>query len=518
MADRSDSSSELPPGGRADTRPPFFRTPGVTAGDAFGAPPPSASVKGAYGFGAVASGVTDTGFNYFLLLFYSQVVGLDPRLVSLAITLSLLFDAVADPVAGYWSDNLRSRWGRRHPFMYAAAAPVAVTYALLWMPPAGLGQGGLFAWLLALSLLSRLCLSFYETPSNALLPELTYGYDERSGVQGLRLFFGWSGGNVMTVLMFVAVFPAFATAATPNGQFNRDAYLAYGLVAAGVVLLAILVSALGTHGRIPFMRAAPPKRRVTVGTVFREMRETLADRSFAALFASATLGAVARGLSASLAFYFTTFFWGFDSRQIGLITLGVFASAALGATLAPIVSRRLGKKKGAMVVGLVAFLGAPLPIVLRLAGLLPPNGDPALFWFVLVANTIDIGLIICFEVLAAAMIADLVDGAEVRTGRRSEGVFFSAITLVKKTVLGLGLIAASAILTLSSFPKGAKAGEVPPDTLWLLGAYYVPAILALWLSAVAALGGYRLGRDDHEANLRHLAAARAATDPDLATP
>ena len=474
--------------------------------------PPSAWTKGAFGFGSVATGVTETGFNYFLLIFYSQVVGLDARLVSLAITISLVFDAFVDPLAGYWSDNLRSRWGRRHPFMYAAAAPVAVAYAALWMPPSGLGETGLFCWLLGLSIATRVCFTFYETPSSALLPELTYDYDERSSVQGLRLFFGWSGGNVMTVLMFVLVFPAFATVSTPNGQFNREAYVAYGLVAAGVVFAAIMISALGTHRRIRDMRAAPARRQLTLRRILAEMWESLADRSFAALFAAAMLGAVATGLSASLTFYFTTYFWGFTSQQIGVITLGVFASAAIGAGLAPIVSRRMGKKRGAMVVGLIAFLGAPLPIMLRLVGLLPSNEDPIIFWLVFATNTIDTGLIICFQTLTAAMIADLVDQSELRTGRRSEGVFFAAITFVRKTVLGLGLIAASFVLALAAFPEGAKAGEVPDGALWRLGAYYVPTILALWLSMIAVLSTYKLGRDDHEANLRKLAEARAA-DP-----
>ena len=169
-----------------------------------------------------------------------------------------------------------------------------------------------------------------------------------------------------------------------------------------------------------------------------------------------------------------------------------------------------------MIVGLIAFLGAPLPIVLRLAGVLPPNGDSSLFWLVLVTNTIDTALIIAFQILVSAMIADLVEDAELRTGRRSEGVFFAAIFSIRKAVPALGILASSFILTAVAFPKGAKAGEVAPDTLWWLGATYAPVILALWLSMMAVLNGYRLGRDDHEDNLRKLAAARMAADP-LAT-
>ncbi|MDQ2804006.1 MAG: MFS transporter, partial [Pseudomonadota bacterium] len=172
-----------------------------------------------------------------------------------------------------------------------------------------------------------------------------------------------------------------------------------------------------------------------------------------------------------------------------------------------------GKKRGAMVIGLIAFLGAPLPIFLRLIDVLPDNGDPFVFWFVLVANTLDTGLVICFQILTASMIADLVERSELRTGRRSEGVFFAAVTFVKKTVLGLGLIAASLVLTLAEFPVNAKQGDVTADTLWRLGAFYVPTILALWLAMIAVLGSYRLDRRSHEDNLRALAARRAAELP-----
>ena len=271
--------------------------------------------------------------------------------------------------------------------------------------------------------------------------------------------------------------------------------------AAAIIVIAILVSALGTQARVAQMQHPPLRQRPTLRAMFAEMFQTLADRSFVALFIAAMLGAVATGLAASLSLYFTTYFWAFNSAQIGLIVLGVFVSAALGAWLAPLVSRRLGKKRGAMIVGLIAFIGAPLPIVLRLAGLLPANGDPAVFWLVLVTNTLDTALVICFQILTSAMIADLVDRAELRTGRRSEGVFFAAVTFVKKAVLGLGLIAASLVLTLADFPAWAKQGQVAPATLWRLGALYVPAILTLWLLMIAALSRYRLERGDHANNL-----------------
>jgi Na+/melibiose symporter-like transporter len=239
--------------------------------------------------------------------------------------------------------------------------------------------------------------------------------------------------------------------------------------------------------------------------VFAEIFDTLASRSFVALFVAAIFGAIATGLASALAFYLLTYFWGFSSEQIGVITIGVFASAFIGAGLAPWVTRAIGKKRGAVVIGLVAFIGSPLPIVLRLVGMLPD--DPAfVFWFVFIAGTIDVGLIVCFQILFTSMIADLVEQAEVRTGRRSEGVFFSAATFIRKMVQGLGVVVAGFVLALAQFPAGAAPEDVSADAVWRLGAYYAPVILALWMAMIAVVSAYKLGRSDHEENLRKLAA------------
>lgn len=462
------------------------------------------ATKLAYGIGSCAYGVKDAGLKYFLLLFYSQVVGVDSRLVSLAVLVALMCDAISDPVVGYWSDNFRSRWGRRHPFMYAAALPISISFYFIWVPPAGWSDAALFWYILILAVVIRTFITFYETPSAALAPELSDDYDERSSILSYRYFFGWVGGNAMTVSAFLFIFPAFVTAGISNGQFNPAAYRTYGMIGALVIFTAIMVSALGTHHCIPKLRAAPPKRTITLAAIFREIVRTISSRSFYALFGASLLAFTASGLSAGLVFYFTTYFWGFTSQQVGLITFGVFISAIIGSGLAPLVTRTLGKKRGALSVGLVAFFGAPLPVVLRLFDLLPANGDPALFWIVAVAQTIDVGLIICYQILAASMIADLVEQSELDTGNRSEGVFFAASTFMRKFGEGFGIVIAGFVLSGVGLAAGAQAGEVSQETLWGLGAVYVPLIWALFACVIGIVSLYDIDRDKHEETVRAL--------------
>jgi len=470
--------------------------------------------KLAYGFGSTAYGVKDGGLKFFLLLFYSQVIGVDSRLVSLAVLIALICDAISDPIVGYWSDNFRSRWGRRHPFMYAAAIPITLSYYFIWTPPEGWSEAALFWYILGLTVVIRTFITFYETPSSALAPELSSDYDERSSVLSFRYFFGWAGGNAMTVSAFLIIFPAFVTGAIPNRQFNPGAYKTFGVIGAGVIFCAIMISALGTHRYIPRLRTPPPlddaRRKIGLGGVFREIFQTISSRSFYAVFSASLLAFTGSGITAGLVFYFTTFFYGSSSEQIGLITFGVFFSAMMGATLAPIITRTLGKKRGAMIIGSLAFGGAPLPILLRLFDLLPANGDPLLFWIVLVTQTLDVGLIICYQILGASMVADLVEQSELNTGTRSEGVFFAAATFMRKFGEGFGIVIAGFVLAGVGLAAGAQQGEVSEDTLWMLGAVYVPIVWALYGSVIAIISFYDIDRSKHDAAVRQLSERGAA--------
>lgn len=198
-----------------------------------GRPPPlSRPTKLAFGIGAVAPGVTTAAFDFFLLIFYSQVVGLDAQLVGLAILVALVFDAASNPIVGYSSDNLRSRWGRRHPFLYASAIPLAASFYFLWTPPADASQTLLFWYLLTLSVVVRTASTFYQTPASALVPDLTQDYDARTSLYSLRYFLAWVGGNSISVWMFLVLFPMFVTDAISDGRFNPDAYPVYGAVGA----------------------------------------------------------------------------------------------------------------------------------------------------------------------------------------------------------------------------------------------------------------------------------------------
>ena len=451
----------------------------------------------------MAFGVKSNGFDYFFLIFYSQVMGVSAYLVSLALMIALVVDALSDPLIGYLSDNTRSRWGRRHPFMYAAAIPASVAYYFVWNPPAGLEGDALFPYIVTIAVLVRTLITVYEIPSSSLVAEMSDDYDERTSMLSYRYFFGWTGGTLMGA--FATIFILVPTATISNGMFNVEGHGQVGAIASAVIFLAIMISALGTHKLIPELKPPPPARQMSIGLIYREVFETLASRSFLALFLAALFGAVASGVSTTLSFYFSTFFWGFSTEQIGLMSLSVVISAVMAFIISPVISKKLGKKRGAITIGLMAFTVAPAPIFLRLLGLMPENGDPALFPLVLSIIVVDVALIIAYQTLSSSMIADLVEEAEIKTQRRNEGVFFASVTFVRKVTQGIGAAVAGVLLTISQFPVGATPDQVPEPVLNTFGWLYVPTIFGLWMIMIACLSLYSVDRKKHEANLETLA-------------
>ncbi|MGD0142035.1 MAG: MFS transporter [Rhizomicrobium sp.] len=473
----------------------------------------STKTKLYYGFGSIAFGIKDNGFQTILLLFYNQVIGLPGPLVGGAIFIALVFDAFLDPIVGQFSDNLRTRWGRRHPLMYLSALPVAVSYLLLWNPPHW-SHNALFLYLIVVAIVVRIFITLYEIPSSALAPELSADYDQRTVFLAYRNFFGWLGGMSMYMLAFAVFLTPDAT--HRNGQLNAAGYHSYGITAAVLMFAAIMISALGTHRYIKHFRVMP-QRRIGAFALIREMTSTLSNRSFLVLFVAGIFFNAATGLVFALGVYFNTFFWGLTSFQIFILAIGILLAAALAFAVALPLSRRFGKKHAAMVLFAFSLVVGAIPLSLRLLGAFPANGShwlvPALAFFNIMTATTGIAS----SILLGSMLADIVEDSERVTGRRSEGLFFAANSFMAKAASGLGLLLSGLVLAVVHFPSNAAPGGIDPHIVRNLALVYVPSIMVLYGAAIAIVGFYRITRESHEENLRRLAEEAALASSTIGT-
>ena len=463
-----------------------------------------------YGLGSVAYGVKDNGFSAFLLLFYNQVLGLPSALVGLAIMIALAVDSVLDPIVGMISDNWSSRWGRRHPFMYFAAIPAAVAFYFLWRPPAGLSQDQLFFYLLAMAILVRSLITFYEIPSTALGAELTDSYDTRTTLFGFRYVFGWWGGLTMTVLALSVLFRPDAT--HPVGQLNPAGYASYGAVSGVLMALAIMISAAGTHRFIPFLAKPQRGEKRTWRDIWSNVAHTFGHPSFLAVMGSSIFSSMGAGLTLALNSYFVTYFWRLSSEQYAGLLSSAYLGSLLAVFLAPLLSRRFGKKTATMSIAVLSGVIGPLPLMLRLLGVFPGPGDSLLLPLLFLNTVVTLSLSISANINGTSMIADLAEDIEVRSGRRSEGLLFSASSVIAKSVTGVGIFLSGVLLSFVHFPEKVAPGHVPPEILTQLVTVYLPVFFAIQSGTVLCLIGYRITREHHAENLETLKARKLAAE------
>ena len=465
-----------------------------------------------YGLGSLAYGIKDNGFSTLLLLFYNQVVGLPAGLVGLAIFIALVLDAVIDPLVGQLSDRLRTRWGRRHPFMYASAIPVGLLYLLLWNPPVGAPTLVSLGYLVGVAILVRTAISCYEVPSAALTPELTTDYHERTSILGYRYVFGWIGGMGMLLLAFI-VFLA-PTARFPLGQLNPAGYRHYAVWAASLMTGSILLSALGTHGEIERLPQAPPRRIGDVGP-FKGIWRALKNRGFSVLLLAGMFSYTVQGLNYALSTYFNTFLWRFPASTLAIFTVCVLAGVGLAFGFASVVSRRIGKRRTTVWATGSYIVIASAPLLLRYFGLFPANGDPLLLILLMADTVVATMLGVAGAILGSSMMSDVIEDHQVRTGEREEGLFFAGSFFMQKCVSGLGLLLSGAILAAVRFPAKALPGRVPGAVMDHLILVYVAATVVLGLVSAAVLARFPLSEADHKARLETLmqAARQAAALP-----
>ncbi len=462
-----------------------------------------------FGSGALAEGVKNAAFNTFLLFYYNQVLGVSGTWTGAAIFLALCVDAVADPLIGSLSDGWRSRLGRRHPFMYAAALPMAVCFFLLFSPPAGLGERGLFAWLLVFAIGVRFSMTLYMLPSNAMAPELTSDYDERTALVSWRYLFGWTGALAITLLGLLFFFAS--PDGTRDGRLDPRGYVGFGLTCAVLVAAAILTSAAGTHRLIPALARPAQGGGLTARRFAGDVRDVLANRSYRNLVGAALFAAVAGGFGDVVGLYVNTYFWEFTTEQIASIVYGSAPAVLFGMLAARPLSKRFDKKGAALGIAVFAVAIAPLPIFLRLLGWLPANGHPVLLPLIVVHTLTSVACVVAIGIIVSSMLADVVDEGELATGKRQEGMFTATISFAAKGTSGLGGLFAGIALDAIGFPRGADPGAVPADKVAALGFAVGPGLVLLYVVMLWFLARYRITRERHGEILAELERARVTT-------
>lgn len=454
--------------------------------------------------------------NVATMIFYNQVLGVSPGLCGTAFMIGGIVDAISDPVVGAISDSVHTRWGRRHPFMFASALPLGVFFYLLYQPPSGLSELQLFAWLVVMFVGLRLAKSFYAVPHIALGAELTDDYDERTSVFGWNFVVYSLAGAVLGYFVLAVIFPT--TQGFENGLLNPERYQFLAIFGGIFVFVWVLICTFTTADQIPYLHETLKKNfssflkdtRNNIGVLLR-------NPSYIAVCACWLVLATSGGVLAVVATYTLLYAFELTTEQLAFRAFVTLPGAFVGILLSAWFVRQFDKKYTVILTCFITSLLLGLPYTLRLLGWMPENGTDLLLVVIFGIWIMGYLFLPVVPIVIDSQLVDITDEHELATGERAEGVIFSVRTMCFKMTASLGTALAGFALEFIDFPDNASAETLKPEVidglLWMTGPLYIFIVYA----GVGFAFLYRIDRKRHAQILRELEIRRArSTEVDLA--
>lgn len=454
--------------------------------------------KIAWGAGGLADNYLMNTLGTLVNPIYNIALKLDPMLVGLAMMIPRFMDALFDPWIGNVSDNTRSRWGRRRPYIIGGAICGAILLPLLWMPP-GRTESALFWYLLLMGIVFSLVYSVFVVPYTALGYEITRNYDERTKVQAWRSFIGLIGGATVPWLYKLSLWL--------GKTFDSDEVTGAKWVCIGLGVVIIVA------GLSPALMCKEDPRNQAQETISltQAIRCTLTNRPFMRLLIAYIIIITGLFTAGTLGLYVMIYTLGAGSKEfaaeVGGYTGTAMAIAAYASVpLSTFIASRFGKRE-AMLCGLAIGL---LSILLQWFTLsvrwhtLPTWWQPQ----ILTGLIWGLGIQGCW-IMVAAMTADVCDEDELKTGLRREGVYGAVTSFALKAALAITSGLGGLVLVISGYHAGTEPG---PQVIFTMRALYVGLQALGLIAGIALLWHYPITRERAE-QTRRLLDERHANHP-----
>jgi glycoside/pentoside/hexuronide:cation symporter, GPH family len=439
--------------------------------------------KAAYGAGGLTDFLFPNTVNALAIPIYSIALEMDPLLLGIALAVPRVMGAISDPLAGAVSDNARTRWGRRRPFILCGAVIGALVLPLIWMPPVAT-QVGRFIYLLLILSIYAAAFSIFSVPYGALGIQLTTNYDERTRVMAWRGYMQTAGTFGSAWFYWFCLLPVF------GNEVVGARWL--GVIVGLVMLAGALATVVACREKTETIAKQP---KIALGAA---LGFTLRNRPFLLLQSVTVILVLGLGCETVIGSYVHIYYTCQGSKTFASYITGIGGTLTIFSTLAALpfglwLSTHTGKRQGALVGLVIALMGVCLMPFL----LVPAQPYLIMIEWVILAFGIP-----CANLMFSSMTADICDEDELVTGLRREGAyvavggFFGKVAQVGTLLLAGALPRMAGYLDTSVPPQ---LSELKVMRAMLIGIQFVAvlvAIIIIWF--------YPLTRSKSEATRRLL--------------
>ena len=465
----------------------------------------SVKTKLLFASGGLQEAVVSAG-GIVTVLFYNQVLGISAALAGTAFLIASIVDAVSDPLIGNISDRFRSRWGRRHPFIFASALPIAVSFYFLYQPLNGLSETGYFIWLVVFLVLLRLSQTFYLIPHDALGAELTDDYDERSSIFGYNSVVQMLLTMLTAMILYVVIFPS--TPEYENGLLSEAGYVILATTGSMTIVLSVLLCAFGTLNQLPYLHKVDSPKKFTLFNYFGELAALLKNISYVSACASLITMYAGLGILSVVATYAYIYVYELSSEAMFWAGAAKIPGVLVALPLLALMYKHMEKRKILILATLTTCIMISLPHHLKMLDFFPANDSPFILFALFVPLLLGYMIFPVSAIIIDSQLVDIADQHELSTGQRSEGVIFSVRSFGIKTTTGFGGFLGGFGLEFINFPNSAEVGALAQETLTGLLLLNGPLYLIIYLIAVGFMSLYQLDKSTHSQILRQLESKR----------
>lgn len=460
-----------------------------------------------YSLGECANSLVMNGIFGFAMLFYTKSLGLDPTWAGLAMSVSVFWEAVTEPVMGHISDNTRSRWGRRHPYMLVGGLVMALCSYLIWTVP-GFCRGsqmGIFWYLVGMNLLLRTGLTMFFIPYMALGFEMCADYEGRSRLQGIRQILNMAANFAGPAMAWVFFFGGKGNEQATTIEANYHRMGATFAIATAVFVLLACVLTFRWHDDT---RDAPKGERYSwIEEFFLEMKTILADPNPRWVFAFIFIVCAGMVIVSSLQMFVYDDFMKFPAWQKSIAHGSTMIGMALGALVSMGLTKRFDKK-GAVLIGGGLSIVCNLALAgLFLTGLVKPDATLAVG-----GTTVPLALVlfVIFHAgywfgngimlpVSTAMMADVSEVRRLNSGEVKDGGYSSVFSLAMRMAISFSLVVAGWCLSVIGYQTPAPPAGQTSQAVWLLGLVTFVIGALICLLSLLAIRKYPITRERLEA-------------------
>jgi GPH family glycoside/pentoside/hexuronide:cation symporter len=399
-------------------------------------------------YGSGDWGISSIGMmrSIFYAIYLTDVVGLEPRLASFGALAGIVWDAINDPIIGILSDRLRTRWGRRRPFLLWFAIPFGLSFVILWSAPNWDNQIALMIYVTLSFMISDTLTTLVSVPFLSLTPELTPDYDERTTLTSFRSFF-----QLVGALSMVIAAPAIVDLVIESGGTQQQGFITVGAIFGSIGAVPLLLIGLFIRERVKPEQTPSMPFRETLRVAWQNIPFRYAVGIHMFNWSAVDMVAVT--------FPFFLLYWVAQGDPLAKISiLGfdlAYESAFFGVLMSVCIlfipfwlwmAKRRNKRE-AYILGMTLWVFAALMIYTIQPG--QTN------YLLIIATLAGIGVSAAYT-LPDSLFADVIEWDELRTNRRQEGIFYGIRTLIRKLTGALVIFVTLQLLGWSGYVS-------PPD-------------------------------------------------------